>query len=314
MPSARHDALSQLFAGDPPLAGLVLRQCTGSRLDAGLPARLELPRFSDRLSADFDADVVVVHGPVRDPVHGTIIEIQQDKIREKLDKLARYAAALWLLIRCPVDVLVICPDRAVADFYARPVPTSLPGYVLTPRVVGPVQVPVITDPEHVAASPGLAVLSVAMHGDEPGVCEAFVTGLASVRPEQGSAYYEMAHAACAAAARSVLEELVSTTTWLVSSPFAKEHFGRGKAEGLAEGEARGLAEGEARGLAEGEARGLAEGEAKGEADAVLLVLKARDLEVTPTDRARISACTDLDQLRTWVSRAATVTAVSDLFR
>jgi hypothetical protein len=232
---------------------------------------------------------VVVDGPARDPVHGTIVEIQQDKIEEKAEKLARYAAALWLLIRCPVDVLVVCPDQAVADFYARPVRTSLPGYVLTPRAVGPAQVPVLIHPEQVAANPGLAVLSVAMHGDEPSVCEAFVAGLASTHPEQGSAYYEMAYAACPAAARSVLEELVSTTTWLVSSPFAKEHFGRGKAEGLAEG--------------------LAEGEA----DAVLLVLEARGLKIAAADRARISACTDLDQLRTWVTRAATVAAVSDLF-
>jgi len=286
MPSARHDSLSRLFAGEPLLAGLVLRQCTGSELPAGLPARLEESRFSDRLSAEFDADVVIVDGPATGPVHGTIVEVQQDKTGQKAEQLARYAVALWLVIRCPVDVLVVCPDQKVADYYAHPIATSLPGYVLTPRVVGPAQVPVLAGPDQVAASPAMAVLSVAMHADEPGVCEAFVAGLASLRPELGSAYYELGHAACAAAARRVLEELVSTTTWLVSSPFAKEHFGRGRAEGLA----------------------------AGEADAVLLVLDARGLDVTPADRDRISACTDLSQLRTWVTRAATVGTVSDLFR
>jgi len=295
MPSARHDSLSQLFAGEPLLAGVVLRECAGSDLPEGLPARLEESRFSDRLSADFDADVVVVDGPAGDPVHGTIVEVQLARTGAKAEQLARYAAALWLLIRCPVDVLVVCPEQAVADFCSRPVATSLPGYVLTPRVVGPAQVPALTVPEQVAAGPGLAVLSVAMHGDEAGVCEAFVAGLESVRPEQQrETYYAMAYAACAVAARRVLEELMSTTDWLESSPFARERFGRGKAEGLAEGKA--------------------EGKAEGEADAVLLVLAARGLEVAPADRARISGCTDLDQLRTWVTRAATVAAVSDLYR
>jgi hypothetical protein len=83
---------------------------------------------------------------------------------------------------------------------------------------------------------------------------------------------------------------VSTTAWLISSPLAKEHFGRGKAEGKAEGLAEGAAE------------------------AVLLVLQARGLEVTGADRAQITACTDLEQLRTWVGRAATVSATSELFR
>jgi hypothetical protein len=279
-----------MFAGDPVLAGLVLRECANADLPSGLPARLEQARFNDRLSADFDADVVVVDGPARDPVHGTIVEIQQDKSEEKRQQLARYAVALWQMIRSPVDVLVICPDQAVADFYARPIRTTLPGYVLTARAVGPSQTPPITDPAKVASAPGLAVLSVVMHGEEPGVCEAFVAGLASVPPEGGSAYYETAHAACSVSTRSVLEDLVSTTTWLVSSPFAKEHFGRGKAEGLAEGKA------------------------EGEAAAVLLVLEARGLEVTPAENARITACTDLDQLRTWVTRAATATDVSELFR
>jgi hypothetical protein len=91
---------------------------------------------------------------------------------------------------------------------------------------------------------------------------------------------------CATAIRDIMEELVSTTTWPVHSPFAKEHFGRGKAEGRAEGEA----------------------------EAILLVLEARGVDVTPENRARITACTDLIQLKTWVTRAVTIKTTSELFR
>jgi hypothetical protein len=76
-----------------------------------------------------------------------------------------------------------------------------------------------------------------------------------------------------------------TTTWLVSSPFAKEHFSRGQAEGKAEGEG----------------------------DAILLVLQARGLPVTGEQQRRITGCTDLDQLKRWVARAVVVDAADDLF-
>jgi hypothetical protein len=82
---------------------------------------------------------------------------------------------------------------------------------------------------------------------------------------------------------------MTTTEWLVSSPFAKEYFGRGVAVGEAKGEA------------------------KGEADAILLVLQARGLPVTAEQRERIIACTDLDQLKRWVARAALAPATADLF-
>jgi hypothetical protein len=80
----------------------------------------------------------------------------------------------------------------------------------------------------------------------------------------------------------MLEALVSTTTWPVYSPFAKEHYGRGKAEG--------------------------------EAEAILLVLRARGLAVTEEQRARITACADVEQLKDWVTRAVSVESASDLFR
>jgi hypothetical protein len=69
---------------------------------------------------------------------------------------------------------------------------------------------------------------------------------------------------------------------------------------------------EARGLAAGEAKGLAAGEAKGLADAVLTVLKGRDVPVPQNVRDRILSCTDQDQLRVWLLRAATATTIDDV--
>lgn len=91
---------------------------------------------------------------------------------------------------------------------------------------------------------------------------------------------------------------MSPTKQPFSSPFAQEYFNRGLAEGLAEGEAKGRAEGRVEGVA----------------NALLMFLYARTLQVTDEDRARIAACTSIDQLRTWVVNAAFVSsAAAELF-
>ena len=66
-------------------------------------------------------------------------------------------------------------------------------------------------------------------------------------------------------------------------------------------EGQGRAEGERKGRIEGEIKG----EIKGKSGALLMILDARGLAVSPEDRAVIEACTDPAQLDRWVRRAAT---------
>ncbi|GAA4626422.1 hypothetical protein GCM10023196_034620 [Actinoallomurus vinaceus] len=84
-----------------------------------------------------------------------------------------------------------------------------------------------------------------------------------------------------------------TDHWPVYSPFAKEHFNRGKAEGLAEARA--------------------EGRARGRARAILIVLASRGFEVPEDVRARVGECTDLEQLDVWLRRVAVATSIDDVF-
>jgi hypothetical protein len=68
-----------------------------------------------------------------------------------------------------------------------------------------------------------------------------------------------------------------------------------------------------KGEAVGEARGKAEGKAEGKAQAVLAVLEARGFYPTEQQRQRILACTDLEQLNTWVRKAVALVDVEELF-
>ncbi|MEV0823187.1 hypothetical protein [Nonomuraea rubra] len=98
-----------------------------------------------------------------------------------------------------------------------------------------------------------------------------------------------------------MEEIMASTAWPVHSPFAREHFGRGREEGIAEGKA------------EGRAEGRAEGQAEEAAKSVLLVLNARGFDIPDDTRTMITTCTDLTQLHTWLTRAATAHTPQDLF-
>ncbi|MBG0825233.1 hypothetical protein HS048_31580 [Planomonospora sp. ID91781] len=258
--------------------------------------RLENTTFNTRPSDDIEADLVVVLGPPTGPAHAIIVEIQQDKSKNPR-QLARYAAALWLLLGCDATVLVVCPDARTAEYYARPVDSGLTGYRLQARVLGPDGIPAITDPQQAAAQPELAAMAVMVHGRQRKVVEAFATALAELPGEHAPKYYEHAYSMSAPEVRSLLEEIMTSTTWPVYSPFAREHYGRG----LKEGESRGRTEGKAEGKTEEAAR------------LVLLVLAARGLEVPDDVRARITACTDLARLESWAARAATAQAGHDLF-
>ncbi|SDR30737.1 hypothetical protein [Thermostaphylospora chromogena] len=292
MPSPIHDTLNVLFRDRPEFAVELLRDQLGIKLPDA-PVQVAAGEFNDRPSRDLRADTVLILGRRDEPEHGLIIEIQQKIEDSKRDTLARYAAALWLQLRCPVTVMVVCPQIRVAAWAAEPVATNLDHYVLTPAVVGPEQIPVITDPAQARAHPELAALSLMAHGKHRPVVEAFAEGLTTLEDRHAPQYYEYGYRLASLAARRILEEIMASTTWPVYSPFAREHYGRGREAGREEGRE--------------------EGKAIGEAMAVLAVLDARGIEVHDDARARITSCTDLVQLERWVRRAVTVSQVDELF-
>ncbi len=63
----------------------------------------------------------------------------------------------------------------------------------------------------------------------------------------------------------------------------------------------------------GRKEGIQEGRAKGEVAAILAVLDARGLEISADARDRITHCSDLQQLETWIRRAATAESADDIF-
>ena len=79
-----------------------------------------------------------------------------------------------------------------------------------------------------------------------------------------------------------------------------------------QGEMRGEVRGRAEGFQAGDAHGEARGRALGEANALLLVLRSRGVEVSAELEERIMACSDPALLAAWLQRVATVATAAEL--
>jgi hypothetical protein len=288
MPSPWHDTPNDLFKDDV-LASAEIIRLAGVDLPAGMPLRLGPNTFNTRPSKEFIADTVILAGDSWQVSRAVVVEAQREPSKDKRQKFAMYAAALWLEHLCPVDVVVLCPDTKTAAAFAAPIPTGMNGCAFQARVLQPGLVPAYTDAAQMAANPSLAVLSVAYHGLDLAVANAFMAGLASLGSDRAVQYFEYGCAMSPREIREILEDLMSTTNWPVYSSIGKLHYGRGLQEGTEQGIER------------------------GERIALFEVLRARGLTPSEDEAARINASADLEQIKAWLRRSVTASQVSELF-
>ncbi|MCZ9338587.1 hypothetical protein NGM37_12450, partial [Streptomyces sp. TRM76130] len=100
------------------------------------------------------------------------IEAQRKKDPEKSVSWSYYLAYLRSKYRLPPLLLVICQDRATAEWAVRPNPIgfrSWPSLTVRPIVAGPHNMPVITDPDQVREDLALAALAAIVHGASPDI-------------------------------------------------------------------------------------------------------------------------------------------------
>jgi hypothetical protein len=296
MPSHLHEVLVSMFRDRPTLAADVLAGPLGVAVPAFTQAQASSGDLTDAVPTEYRADVVITlsangadDNAGGDPVLAVVVEAQLRVDPRKRRSWPAYVATLHARLGCPVALLVVCPSAAVAARCGEPIVFGEPPGVVTPLVLGPGQVPVVTDPVRARRNPELAVLSALAHGggpDQRSVVEAVWAALEIVDHDHATLYADVLLTVLPAAARDYLEAHMATTTGhRYHSDFARRYFDQGEAKG----------------------------EAKGEARAVLAFLDARGIEVPDELRERIVGCTDLEQLDTWVRRAATASTAQDLF-
>lgn len=144
-------------------------------------------------------------------VLAVIVEIQLKPDPVKRRTWPVYLTTLHARLRCPVVLLVLSPGNRCADWCAQPIHIGHPGWELRPLVLGPRQVPVVTDAAEAASNPELSLLSVVAHSEDPQrdkIFDSFLHALRTVEDERASLYADLVLATLHTAARHYLETLM----------------------------------------------------------------------------------------------------------
>ena len=227
---------------------------------------------------DLEADAIITLWRDDKPVLSVMLEVQLGRMRDKVWAWRAYLGIQRLRRRCPVLLVVICVTAAMAARGRRPIDIGHPGLVLKPIVIGPPDIPRVTDIDQARAMPALAVLSALAYSTDRAVLSVLPEALSPLNPGVFAGYYRLIEAGLSASGRSFLEERMRTP---YKSEFANKHHSEGYDEGLAR--------------------------------AVVKLLEVRGVWLDPDARRRIQECHDESQFLDWLGKAASATSAEELF-
>ncbi|WP_437671563.1 hypothetical protein [Sorangium sp. So ce131] len=288
MPSVTHEALVELFKNRPTLAAEMLQDALGQPVPAFTEARVEPSDFTEIVPSDRRADAVIVLlvGEQERPAMAIVVEVQLGVDLDKPYVWPVYVTQTRARHRCPTRLLTVTINPKMARWCSQPIDTGHPGWILTPLVLGPEGVPVVTDAEQAKAAPEVAVLSAMAHGQEEvgeAIGVAFLAAAAGLDEERRALYGDLVLSSLNEAARRTLEAMMKSG-YEFQSEFARSYV----------------------------AKGVEKGRLEAKAQAVLAVFDARGLEVPAEVRERVLASTDLAELDRWIRRAAVISDAREL--
>ncbi|MEV6593206.1 hypothetical protein [Streptomyces acidicola] len=224
------------------------------------------------------------------------VEAQGKKDPNKLASWAYYASYLLNKYRLQPLLLVVCQDRATAEWAAREVnfgPRQWPLLTLRPMVAGPHNMPVITNPAEVRKDLALATLSAITHATNPkagAILKAMTNVLRDTPAALANPIIELiAQGLGKHPAAEIWRKLVAVDLSFYKSPLSEEIRDEGRAEGRAQGRAQGRAED------------------------ILDVFEVRGMDVPEAVRERITNCDDPETLRHWHRRAIIAPSADGIF-
>ncbi|MFC9226512.1 hypothetical protein ACFT8W_38280 [Streptomyces hygroscopicus] len=289
MVSSRHEAAHRIFQDRPELLAPVFRI-----LDLPPPEKAAVevltPDVTEARPLERRVDSVLRVKPYDGGGFLLAIEAQGRCDPDKAVNWAYYVSYLAAKYKHPVLLLVVCQDKATADWAAGPFRLGMDDWTtlsVHPLVLGPGNVPVILDPEEAAQDLTLATFSALTHGshrDAPAILKALARAMGTADPDSVRYYTELLEIGLGA-------KTPAGITWRNEMSVGTYFPGRGTL------------------IEETFLKGKAEGEAHG----VLRVLEKRGIPTLAETRDRITNCTDLDTLDHWLDRAFTVSTADELF-
>lgn len=303
--STEHEAPLELFRRYPELVPRLLRDVFSAPMPERITVREVPASFNQTPVPERRSDgALVLEDDGGRPVAGVIVEVQRKVDASKHFSWPQYAASLHAQVRCPTYLLVIALTEPVARWAAEPIPTFVPGSRFAPLVIGPGQVPPISSLEHAQHNPAYSVLSALLHiHDETGEQVAFNAVYALYN--SGASHDDGMNRIWWLL--GILDGIVGLSKLASVERFLMLNTPKGSYEPKTP-EFRAWAEAQWK-LAAAEKAAIA----RAEAEAILLVLAARNLSVSDVQRRQILDCADRETLDRWVTRAATAQKTEDLF-
>jgi len=289
MPSQLHESHLFLFRNQPALAADLIRRALGATLPAYEEARVASADLTEVQPPEYRADLVIELWRSA-PVYGVIVEVQLSEDDQKRYAWPAYVMNLRARLKCPVSLLVVAADDAVARWAAKQV--EIGGLnQFTPHVLGPSGVPEITDHAQARENPELAVLSAMAHGRDRDparviqIALAAHTASAALDSDRSRIYGDLIFSSLSEAARRALDHM-DVRTYEFQSDFARRYIALGRSEG------------EAKGRTEGRTEGRVEGEAQGRVSLILRQLRCRfgELEAEVLARIQRASIDDLEAI------------------
>jgi hypothetical protein len=240
MPSWLHESHLLLFRNQPALAVELMRCALGVDVPPHKEARVVSADLTEVQPAEYRADMVVQLFDDAS-VFGIVVEVQLSVDERKRFVWPAYVSTLRARLECPVCLLVITADDAVARWAAKSV--DMGGlHQFAPYVLGPSGVPEITDEGEARANPELAVLSAMAHGRDRNIqrsaCIAMSAQIATagLDADRSGLYFDLILNSLSEAARDALGSM-DAQTYEYQSEFARRYLAQGVAQGEATGRA-----------------------------------------------------------------------------
>lgn len=308
MVGSPHEAMHRLIQDNP---GVFARVFRALGLPFGDPAEVAVLTndLTEIRPLERRVDTLLRITTMREGSFLLLVEAQNKKDPDKPSAWAYYLAHLHEKYRLPVVLLVVCRDTATAGWATEPIAIGLPQWTsitVHPLVLGPHNVPIVTDPAVAATDVPLAVLSAITHAKDRSI-DAILKTLAEAlheldNEEDVHVFAELTELGLGATrAAKTWSQLMSVDLSFYRSRTSQRLRAEGRAQGRAEGKVEGRAEGKVEGRVE---------EVIGK---TLRLLDARGIAVSDSDREHIQGCVDLEVLDRWFDRAITAADIDEVF-
>ncbi|MEV6957009.1 hypothetical protein [Streptomyces sp. NPDC051183] len=297
MVTSHHEASHRIFQDRPELLAPVFR-ILGVPLPADPTVEVLTADVTEIRPMERRVDSVLRITPRADKSGGLLLAIEAQGRRDpdKAVSWAYYLSYLTAKYECPALLLVVCQDKTTADWATGPFRLGWADWTalsVHPLVLGPGNVPVITDPEEAAEDLTIATFAAMTHGRDrnaTAILEALAEALESTDPESVAYFAELLEIGLGnSLARDIWRHLMPRTSFPGRGTLIEETY------------------------QEGEAKGRTEGKAEERARMVLRVLDHRGVAVADEVRERVIACGELDVLGRWIDLAFTVDHAEELF-